>query len=210
MDSFAQVITTPRLVIRDFQDDDADTVVGYFAEREAQPYILKQQRGGNGMAAFVKAFTEQARAVPWWSRTHFAWAVALRDTLEVIGTCNLYYATAGSFRTTIGWHLSAKFSGRGYATEAAREVVRFAFEERRVARIIADCFESNAANLRVFSKLGLRALPAPALRKWWWALTYGESEPIVRYVITRQSFEGSAGAAGRIAGELSSDASRQR
>lgn len=188
----AQVITTPRLLIRDLEDHDADRIVGYFAEQEAQPYILTEQRGGNGMAAFVKVFAEQARQVPWPDRAHFAWAVALRDTREVIGTCNLYNATVDSYRTTIGWHLSARFSGRGYATEAGREVVRFAFEERRVARVIADCFESNTANLRVFSKLGMRPLPAPALRKWWWALTYGESEPIVRYVITRQAFEGSA------------------
>lgn len=192
VDSFAQVITTPRLVIRDFQDGDAERVVAYFSEREAQPYILTQQRDGNGLAAFVKLFAEQARKIPWSDRAHFAWAVALRDTLEVIGTCNLYCATAGSYRTTIGWHLSAKFSGRGYATEAAREVVRFAFEERRVARIIADCFESNSANLRVFSKLGMRPLPALAFRKWWWALTYGESEPIVRYVVTKQSYEETA------------------
>jgi ribosomal-protein-alanine N-acetyltransferase len=184
----APVITTARLVLRDFQEDDAEKIVEYFSEREAQPYILTPQRSGNGMAAFVKVFAEQARASPWTARSHFAWAIALRDTSEVIGTCNLYHATADSDWTNVGWHLSGRFSGRGYATEAGRELMRFAFEERGVARVLADCFESNSANRRVFSKLGMRPVSALPLRKWWLAFTYGESEPIVRYMITRQLF----------------------
>lgn len=183
------VITTARLVLRDFREDDADKIVEYFSEREAQPHILTPQRNGNGMAAFVKIFAEQARAHPGSARSHFAWAIALRSTSEVIGTCNLYYATADSHYASVGWHLSGKFSGRGYATETGRELVRFAFEERRVARVIADCFECNSANRRVLLKLGMRPSWALALQKWWLAFAYGESKPIVRHVITRQSFE---------------------
>jgi RimJ/RimL family protein N-acetyltransferase len=186
--TLAAVITTARLVLRDFREDDAEKIVEYFSEREARSHILTRQRNGNGMAAFVKVFAEQARRSPGSARSHFAWAIALRDTLEVIGTCNLYHATTDSYWTTVGWHLSGKFSGRGYATEVGRELVRFAFEERRVARVFADCFESNSANRRVFSKLGMRPLPALALLKWWLAFTYGESKPIVRYLITKQSF----------------------
>jgi [ribosomal protein S5]-alanine N-acetyltransferase len=188
VDTAAPVITTTRLVLRDLREDDAEKIVEYFSEPEAQPYILTPQRSGNGMAAFVKSFAEQARESPWSARSNFAWAIVLRDTYELIGTCNLYDATTDSYWASVGWHLSGKFAGRGYATEAGREVVRFAFEERGVARVLADCFESNFANRRVFSKLGMRPSPGLALKKWWLALTYGEPKPVVRYVITKKLF----------------------
>jgi RimJ/RimL family protein N-acetyltransferase len=87
VDTSTPVIKTARLVLRDFRGDDA-------------------QRGGNGMAAFVKAFAEQARAKPWAERAHFAWAIPLQDTSEVIGACNLYDATVDSCCATVGWHFS--------------------------------------------------------------------------------------------------------
>ena len=163
MDTSAPVIRTARLILRDFHADDAEKIVEYFSEREAQPYVLTPQRSGNGMAALVKGFAEHARVSPWSARSHFGWAITLRDTSEVIGTCTLNHATADSYWASVGWHLSGRFSGKGYATEAGREVVRFAFEERRVARVLADCFESNSANRRVFSKLGMRPVRALAI-----------------------------------------------
>src|SRR5690606_38469102 len=81
-------IITARLVLREFQEDDAEKIVEYFSEREAQPYILTRQRGGKGMVAFVNGFVAQARS-PWSARSNLAWAIVLRDTSELIGTCNL-------------------------------------------------------------------------------------------------------------------------
>jgi len=195
VDNSAPVITTTRLILRGLQGSDAETIVEFFAEPEAQPYLLVQQRNADYMRTFVRFFAEQACETPWSTQSHFAWAIALRETLEVIGMCSLSHATAGSHWGRLGWHLSGRFSGKGYATEAGRELVRFALEERRVARVVAECFESNVASRRVFAKLGMLPLPALALRKWWLAFTYREWKPIVRYVITKQSFRDNALAA---------------
>jgi len=57
--------------------------------------------------------------------------------------------------------------GLGYATEAARGLVRAGFEQLGVARIFATCDVANRASARVLEKAGLRrdefvaAPPAP-------------------------------------------------
>jgi [ribosomal protein S5]-alanine N-acetyltransferase len=183
VDTPAVGLTTSRLLVRDFRADDEAKVVEYFSEREARAHILKGQRSPERMSTYVKLSANHAGDVPFSSRPHLGLAIVLRDTRELIGICSLSDATEGSARARIGWHLSTRFSGFGYATEVARELIRFAFEERKVARVFADCYESNAASVRVFVKLGMQPSPALPLLKWFLALKYMESKPIVRYSV---------------------------
>jgi len=193
--SDAVVLATPRLLLRDFHEDDAGKIAEYFGEREAQRHILRRQRKPRQMSFYVECAARYARDVPLSSRHYLDLAIALRDTRELVGMCSLTDVQPGSPCARIGWHLSTRFSGFGYATEAGRELVKFAFEERRVARVYADCYESNAANLRVFVKLGMRPLPWLSLLKWLFALRYLEPKPIVRYSIENQFLRSSVLAA---------------
>jgi RimJ/RimL family protein N-acetyltransferase len=119
---------------------------------------------------------------------HLGFAVVLRETSEPIGYCGLSRIANGGRRTLLGWHFSNKFKGLGYATEAGRELIRVAFEERGVARVVADCYESSAASIRVFSKLGMRPVSGQKMLRWFLALKYRETRSIVRYAIAKRSF----------------------
>ena len=57
-------------------------------------------------------------------------------------------------RAEIGYWLGKAFWGRGLVTEAAAEVVRWAFEEQQFNRIYAAVFPENIASRRVLEKLG--------------------------------------------------------
>jgi [ribosomal protein S5]-alanine N-acetyltransferase len=46
--------------------------------------------------------------------------------------------------------------GRGYATEAAREVMRYGFGALGLARIFATAMSRNPASIRVLEKIGMR------------------------------------------------------
>jgi ribosomal-protein-alanine N-acetyltransferase len=54
-----------------------------------------------------------------------------------------------------GYFLYPEFWGKGYATEALREVMRFAFEENNVFRIAADCMKENIGSEKVMIKCGM-------------------------------------------------------
>ena len=56
----------------------------------------------------------------------------------------------------VGWLLDPAYAGRGYATEAAAEMLRICFEEMGLHRVVAGAFAENPASLRVMEKIGLR------------------------------------------------------
>jgi len=56
----------------------------------------------------------------------------------------------------IGWAISSVHQGRGYATEAARALMDFAFSTLRCHRMVATCQPENVASWRVMEKLGMR------------------------------------------------------
>ena len=56
----------------------------------------------------------------------------------------------------LGFTLSRQVWGMGYATEAARETLRWLFGVQRMERVVADCDERNSASQRVLERLGMR------------------------------------------------------
>lgn len=56
----------------------------------------------------------------------------------------------------IGWCIDPAHGGRGYATEAAAELVRIAFEELWLRRVTALCFADNEPSWRLMERLGMR------------------------------------------------------
>lgn len=56
----------------------------------------------------------------------------------------------------MGYWIGLPYWGRGYATEAGREVMRYGFEELGLNKIYAGYFTRNAASGSVLRKLGMR------------------------------------------------------
>ena len=73
---------------------------------------------------------------------------------SLVGVCGLVDVADGS--AELGYWVGRPFWGRGYATEAARMVLRFGFEELGLAKVTARCLERNPASYRVLEKAGMR------------------------------------------------------
>ena len=56
----------------------------------------------------------------------------------------------------LGWVLDPARTGHGYATEAARELLRHCFEDLGVHRVVATCFLDNDTSSRLMARLGMR------------------------------------------------------
>jgi RimJ/RimL family protein N-acetyltransferase len=68
--------------------------------------------------------------------------IGLDDLNEVWGTAELGYMIAPAH-----W-------GHGYATDATRAICGYAFEERRIEKVVAKAYETNPASCRVLEKAG--------------------------------------------------------
>jgi RimJ/RimL family protein N-acetyltransferase len=71
---------------------------------------------------------------------------------------------AGPFNTMeyyLGYALSPAYWGHGYATEAARALIQYAFQEMKLPRLLAETSEENTRSQNVMRRLGMRLAPAP-------------------------------------------------
>ena len=68
----------------------------------------------------------------------------------------------------LGYWLGVPYWGRGYATEAAREMLRYGFEDLGLHRIFASHFAHNPASGRILTKIGMRheGCQREHIRKW--------------------------------------------
>ena len=83
----------------------------------------------------------------------------LRETTggPLLGSCGLYRAAPGA-EPELLYSLAASVWGRGFATESARAVIRFAFDELALARLLARADVPNRASVAVMERLGMRRL----------------------------------------------------
>jgi RimJ/RimL family protein N-acetyltransferase len=80
----------------------------------------------------------------------------LRETGEMVGHLTLTLGPPEHKQAEIGFMFHPAHQGRGYATEAAEEVVRLAFSTYGLHRLYGRLEPRNTASARVLEKLGMR------------------------------------------------------
>lgn len=150
---------TDRLVLRRWRAGDAARLAAINADPEVMRHIGHGHVLGRGLSdELIARFEEE-----WRERGFGPWAVALRGEPDaLLGFCGL---TVPMFlpdvlpAVEVGWRFARPAWGSGYATEASRVALRFAFEERGMREVIAIIDPENARSLRVAEKLGMTARP---------------------------------------------------
>lgn len=67
----------------------------------------------------------------------------------------------------MGYSIVPAYRKRGYATEAGRAIIAWAFNRPDVKRVTANCLQDNHASIRVLEKLGMKRLAVEdGMLKW--------------------------------------------
>ena len=61
----------------------------------------------------------------------------------------------------IGWRLAPEFWGKGYITEAAEEILSFAFRELKLQEVVSFTATGNTRSFAVMERLGMHREPDP-------------------------------------------------
>ncbi len=85
----------------------------------------------------------------------FDWAITMRDSGKMIGTCGFTRFNFSSYSAEIGFVLNPKYWGYSIAPEASRRVIRFGFDTLELHRIEARYMENNIQRRRVMEKSGM-------------------------------------------------------
>lgn len=87
--------------------------------------------------------------------THAVFAVELLDDHRLVGAVSLTI-DLDFMKAELGYWIGRPFWNEGYATEAARRIVRYAFDDLGLNRISSRHLVRNPASGRVMQKIGMR------------------------------------------------------
>ena len=146
-------IETERLILREWRPED----LPFFAAINQDPKVME---------CLLKPLTEvETAAMIEKIQRHFKehgfgpFACILKQTSNCIGFVGLFVPEFTAHFTPcveIGWRLSSQVWDKGYATEAARAVLRVGFEQFGLKEIVSFTVPANQRSIRVMEKIGMR------------------------------------------------------
>ncbi len=156
-------VETERLILRPFVEDDLDALYAIQSDAGVARWLYNDARTLEETRTLLdrKIAGSHAHAGEW-----LAAAVVLRDTRELIGDVDLLWASELHKQGEIGFVFHPAHHGRGYATEASRPLLAFAFEQLGLHRVIGRLEARNVGSGRVLEKLGMR-LEAHLVENEW-------------------------------------------
>ena len=143
-------LLTLRLALHDITREHANEL----HELDSDPRVMRFIGDGHGSSR--SQIDQIMRRLPRAYRLYpglGTWRATRRDNGDFIGWFALKYIP-GSAEVEVGYRLRHAAWGRGYATEGARELVRYGFDDLGLHRIIGVTHPGNAASQNVLLKLG--------------------------------------------------------
>jgi RimJ/RimL family protein N-acetyltransferase len=149
-------LQTERLVIRTFEDRDADAWIAMLSEPEVRRFLPSDP------APTIETFERAIESRHGMEREigYAMWAVDDASTSSFMGQCGLRPANsmdenAGS-EIDLAYHFASASWGKGYATEAATAVLAHGLGPVGLGSIMAVVVPENVGSWRVMEKIGMR------------------------------------------------------
>lgn len=145
-------MSTDRLGFRRWGEEDSGLALALWGDEEVTRLIdargrLSAEQVRERLAAEMS--TERAHGVQYWP-------IFLLAGDEHVGCAGLRPYEVSRRVYEIGFHIRSGYWGRGYAHEAAREVIRHAFDVLRAESLFAGHNPANEPSRRLLTKLGFR------------------------------------------------------
>jgi RimJ/RimL family protein N-acetyltransferase len=174
-------IVTERLTLRPYEQRDRARLVA----------LANNWRVAKNLSLMPYPYTDQhaddwlAKQAGFWdSRSSYPLVIALDG--EQIGGIGLDVRAHGQWE--LGYWLGEPYWNRGYASEASRALVDFAFEKLEVERLVAGHYVDNHPSGRVLTKLGFR-YTVEAMRH---CLARGTDVRCLEMTLTREAWAAAA------------------
>jgi RimJ/RimL family protein N-acetyltransferase len=145
-------IQTQRLQIRKWDlARDLDDAVAIYGDPEVMRYIpcgaLDRAQTERLIGRMIEKDEQQGYGI---------WPVVHKADGRVIGESGITQIPGQEPDIEIAWIFNKEYQGQGYATEAARAIMEYAFKELRIARLYALIDRFNARSIAVANRLGMR------------------------------------------------------
>jgi RimJ/RimL family protein N-acetyltransferase len=147
-------IATERLLLRPFEPGDLDALLAIHGDPQVTRYLYWETRGRDELRDVLAEKLGRTALADEGDGLNLA--AVLKRTGELVGDVVLFWRSREHRQGEVGYMLAPAHGGRGYATEAARELLRLGFEELGLHRITGRLDARNEPSVRVLERLGMR------------------------------------------------------
>ncbi len=145
-------IETERLLLRPYRGADIDVLHDIQSRPEVVRYLYWEPRTREQVERVMRESSAQIEG----EGNALELAIQPRGSETMVGDVVLMYRSEAHRQGEIGFVLHPDHQGHGYATEAAREMLRLGFEQLGLHRIIGRLEARNSASAAVLERLGMR------------------------------------------------------
>jgi RimJ/RimL family protein N-acetyltransferase len=146
-------LESERLILRGFEPADFDAYADYHQNAEVYRFLYQEPPKGDAQRAAFDAQLGRSFEADG-DAMHFA--VVVKDGGDLVGEVILKLASKAARQGEVGYIFNPRFAGRGYATEALKRLVDFAFDELYFHRLFARLDAKNHGSAGVVERLGFR------------------------------------------------------
>ena len=150
MTSYPLRIAGRSITLRDFRREDVDAAHAVVGDEKVTRWLSFDTRSRAETSTMIEGAVERAQVEP---RTEFYLAVTLPDD-DLIGFARL--ALNGVRAGKLGYAIRADQWGKGYATDAARTLISYGFEQLSLHRISAAIGPDNDPSIALVRRLGFQ------------------------------------------------------
>ena len=150
MTSYPLQLTGRRIILRDFRREDAAAAHSVVGDETVTRWLSFDTRTHAQTSTMIASAIERAQQDP---RTEFYLAVTLPND-DLIGFARL--GLDGVRAAKLGYAIRADQWGKGYATDAARTLVNYGFEQLDLHRISTAIGPDNAPSIALVQRLGFQ------------------------------------------------------
>lgn len=182
-------LETARMILREHCPEDLESHHALLSDPEVMYYLPDIMT--HSLEESRQDLMTSVGAVGTRPRKEYFLRMEERETGELIGETGytVLEETPVGKLVHAGYFSRKKFWGKGYMTEAFREVLRFAFEEDGVCRVTTGCDRENKGSEKVMMKSGM-IKEADMKKKVW---MHGQLRDRVEYRLLKEEWESGPG-----------------
>ncbi len=147
-----KILETERLFFRRLTMDDLDDLFALYQSPEVRKYYSEG----------IPSYEETKQELEWMIEQCYVkygfgmWATIYKATDKFIGRCGLTpMDIEGHEEIEVGYMLAREYWGQGLATEAAKAILQYGFDELKISRLICVVNPGNEASSKVAIKIGM-------------------------------------------------------
>lgn len=137
-------IETDRLIIRDFREHDAASLLEFLEEPRVHCFVCDKLSTRSDALEYIEKQKDD----------EYSLAICLKDSDKLIGY--IYASKEDEDTYSPAWHINGKYEGKGYAYEAAGACLDYLFSQMNARRIYVYVEEDNTRSRKLCERLGMR------------------------------------------------------